>query len=471
MSRNSHQLHVPPFSAPLQTVFVACLWSFACSPLHHCGVGFDCLVSGIYPLRILIKTLFVKLSLSCFLVSVSQRLCFKCSCSSAPFNMSHRFSRTEKGKWEAGSLRVTRSNLPWKRLRLVKESKTPANKKPEEIVGMMAGIGAWNSIGEMKIDTVGYPLLDATPLTEMVSVFRIQETLEGLTILLLENRDSYSRRSQGNFSIVAARGESQRSHNASEVNTPPPLPPRENLVANPAPQEGTREITPQGSGRVGSGSRERRPALERLSLPSQEPYYHQNVEETNEPSQLLQDVEIRYLEEEMDGFPATNSAGRRRGSDIAGPSAGPSVVFQAQEDSFPSQLERVHTSLRLGPVPPTLTKKQTKPKTQAKKGGSKAKPKPAPKRRLPRATIITRGTKSPLQGTSIRKLIATRSTNPPRKRLCGDNGILTTSASILPGSSSNPADTTIPEEEQAFNPVPTSCKAAVDFQSPPNPLP
>ncbi|KAG7536993.1 Zinc knuckle CX2CX4HX4C [Arabidopsis suecica] len=270
-----------------------------------------------------------------------------------------------------------------------------------------------------------------------------------------DTRDS--RRTYESSSRVAARGESQRSHNASEVNTPPPLPPRENLVANPAPQEGTTKITPQGSGRVGSGSRERRPALERLSLPSQEPYYHQNVEETNESSQLLQDVEIRYLEEEMDGFPATNSAGRRRGSDIAGPSAGPSVVFQAQEDSFPSQLERVHTSLRLGPVPPTLTKKQTKPKTQAKKGGSKAKPKPAPKRRLPRATIITRGTKSPLQGTSIRNLIATRSTNPPRKRLCGDNGILTTSTSILPGSSSNPADTSIPEEEQAFNSVPTSC--------------
>ena len=197
-------------------------------------------------------------------------------------------------------------------------------------------------------------------------------------------------------------------------------------------------------------SRERRPTLERLSLPGTNDAYHPSVGKSVD-STVLQDVEVQYLEDVEPNYLLTTPSVLRFNDDQAGPSNPMSNLGGSQ------QTERVHTLLRLGPSPKDPTVKQPKAKAKASKAkatrvAAKPKENTSPKRRVPRTAAITRGAKSPLQGTKLRKLNMIRSTNPPKKKLCVEQ----------------PAATVDDVDVVVASPI---CNEVADFQSPPNPLP
>ncbi|RID54264.1 hypothetical protein BRARA_G01598 [Brassica rapa] len=126
--------------------------------------------------------------------------------------------------------------------------------------------------------------------------------------------------------------------------TPPPCPQRE-AISNPAFSSGARQRSGEGS----LLSQERRPALERLSLPSERvPLLQDGV--ANSASGRLQEVEIQYLEDTLTNHPSGGSnkasTSKHQGTPLAmhqGGSLDRSPIRTLSED-------RIHVSLRLGPM-------------------------------------------------------------------------------------------------------------------------
>ncbi|XP_010412420.1 PREDICTED: serine/arginine repetitive matrix protein 1-like [Camelina sativa] len=239
-----------------------------------------------------------------------------------------------------------------------------------------------------------------------------------------------------------------------------PSQPSQHYSATPSPRN-TREPlqlpATQVSESANSSSRERRPVLERLSLPA--PSVKSRLGTGNSiDSTLLQDVEIRYQNEETHETAIENMSGNRIPTPIDISSGNPASQPQG---TSPVQEGRVQTSLRLGPSPPAATNV-----TGKKPGRKPVVPKAAPKRKVPRVPIKTRGVRSPGQAAKTRKLKTTTTTNPPKKRRCLKKGQASPSISDKTGPSSRP--TGAYPAVQLFRSTDTE---VVDFQSPPNPLP
>lgn len=240
------------------------------------------------------------------------------------------------------------------------------------------------------------------------------------------SRRSSPHRSPRRLSTSAAAPRSERSRYSR---TPPPCPPRQPSVVPVVVEVGEGSSNPQS----------RRPALERISPRILTPIPSRSASRSN--SGRLQEVEVQYA--------ADNS------QDLLG---------DGQSVPVASGSRRLHTSLRLGPVPAI-------PQSRAKGLPRKAKAKaatanPAATRKTTKASPKRRVVRSPLQGVSLRKRVNTKASASSRKKLCVDPQV---SGPSLPASQ-DPM-----EQGQASNPpinlIPAINKGTGDFRSPLNPLP
>ena len=195
-------------------------------------------------------------------------------------------------------------------------------------------------------------------------------------------------------------------------------------------------------GEVGEASsipHSRRPALERISpriLPESS-----RPTTSRSDSGRLQEVNIQYAEENAQ------------------------ELLREEQLLLPLVEEhRIHTSLRLGPIPPSIQltakgapRKRAAASSSSKAAGKRKAAKPSPKRRVVR---------SPLQGISLRKRNASRPVAASKKKLYTDpsdpDGSLTLNQDIGDlGQSSAPL----------INLIPASSTGPGDFRIPLSPLP
>lgn len=211
--------------------------------------------------------------------------------------------------------------------------------------------------------------------------------------------------------------------------TPPPCPPRQPLVVS-------------GVMEVGEGSsipHSRRPALERISPRIQ--VNTSNISASRTDSGRLQDVEIQY-------------AGN---NDQA-------LLGDVQIMPLAAGENRVHTSLRLGPIPAVP---QSKAKGSSKKKSSAAAAsKTTVNRKIAKASPRRRVARSPLQGISLRKRNVSRTNISSKKKLCVDQP-----EQEVP----LPVNQDPISQDQVMVPpvklIPATSKGVGDFRSPSNLLP
>lgn len=245
-------------------------------------------------------------------------------------------------------------------------------------------------------------------------------------------QDHLSRRSP-------SRCDASASQRHASSHTPSPKPQREPSGLPPS----------QASGGGLSSSHNRRPALERLSFGG-EAGPSRPRQEVSVDSSKLQDVEIRYEAAAAQANITTTSPLQEV---FASPVSGGS---------------RTPVSLRLGPVP--AANKRKPPRAKAGTGKAAANPekisqKASGKRKVPRAPTKPRVARSPLQGTSLRKIHSTRSKNPPKKRLCAESSKSLPCNEEAPGPSATPSSIPAPILSSE------SVQEVADFQSPRAPLP
>lgn len=198
-------------------------------------------------------------------------------------------------------------------------------------------------------------------------------------------------------------------------------------------------------GEINSHSSERRSVMERLELPQQEPQRSGGL--SSSLLARLQDVEVNYEQGDL------------RNKLIEGNSGG--KQNQSSSGDRPGSGQRVPASLRIGS--PAGTKTKT-PRASSSKKPSTSKA-PAKKRTTTKSaapgkrTTRSKGNRSPLQSTRLSKQMVSRSTNPPRKKLCMERS----GNADLPGSQAQDPPTMVN--------VPATRKRRADFRNPQNPIP
>ena len=246
--------------------------------------------------------------------------------------------------------------------------------------------------------------------------------------------------------------QSQVSH------TPSPLPPRERITSpNITPQgtprpAGEKSATPSArrsalerlsDGDTNASTGERRSALARISTPpTRVPLLHNGV--ANSESGRLQEVDIQYLEEM---FPYQTPEAPSIPSSSRLPPSGERVNAGMLERSPIRTLseDRAHVSLRLGPLPPSVSPPSTR-MTLRGTGKKKIAKTPAKKRTI----------RSPVQGISLNKRRVTKAQSSPKRKL-----ILDSKAEGKGKASSQPAAVLIP----------AITKEKADFRTAPDSLP
>lgn len=238
--------------------------------------------------------------------------------------------------------------------------------------------------------------------------------------------------------------------------TPSPRPQREVM----SPQIAATPRSRQKSDERSVPSHERRSALDRLSLSGDRiPILQDGV--ANSASGRLQDVNIQYLEENLE----INKSG---GKDIPSSSRNPGRTATEQYD--PSQIrspirtlseDRLHVSLRLGPllepdseedVAIPLKLKGIRESSPVEMRAAKNKSSlPVAKKRVCR---------SPTQGVNVKRRRVTKTQSSPRRKLLSD-AIRSGTAPSIPAKGKQPKSVIIP---------PTK-KKGTDFRSGPKPLP
>ncbi|XP_020884776.1 serine/arginine repetitive matrix protein 1-like [Arabidopsis lyrata subsp. lyrata] len=172
------------------------------------------------------------------------------------------------------------------------------------------------------------------------------------------------------YEVVARSG---RSHYSQ---SPPPCPPLPCPPSLPPPRPAGLEI-----GEPSSLPHSRRPALERIS--PRITHTASLLTTSRFGSGHLQDVEIQYAGDNTQDLPG----------DVQNSSLVPGDL-------------RIHTSLRLGPIPPAAP---SKPKgAPRKKAPTTTKPKTSGRRKPAKASPRRRVVRSPLQGVSLKKRTVTR---------------------------------------------------------------
>ncbi|CAA7017072.1 unnamed protein product [Microthlaspi erraticum] len=283
------------------------------------------------------------------------------------------------------------------------------------------------------------------------------------------NQDTTNRSSGRNGGAISKntqahshQAHSHQSHHSQVSHTPPPRPQREPFRTPPQAE-------------TGPGSEpERRSVLERLSLPYHKGHTH-SLGELNTTSDRLQDIEIRYMGE-------ATQVHRSGNSDLPSSPRHPRSALEDTLARSPIRSlseDRLHVSLRLGPLRtsttssdiPTGGRKQKEkskttslPKTTATKraGGKTA----AVKRTTNKVATNKRGLRSPLQGVSLKKTRITRAKCSPRRKLNVETSAM---GSNLPCDKDR--NVSLPENGPQINVIPAISRRVVDFRSPPNTLP
>lgn len=244
-----------------------------------------------------------------------------------------------------------------------------------------------------------------------------------------ERRDRSPTHATGN-----RRTSSDRTQYSQSSRTPPPMPEREERILPVIPER------TENSGR----SLERRSALERIEPPQQE---QRSGGLSSSLLARLQDVEVNYEPEDLRNKLNEVSSGSKN----AYPSPG-----EAQGSD-----QRRRASLRIGtPAGPSsakapkasAVKRKATPKTAAKKKAA------APSAAKGKKTTRAKVNRSPLQSTRLSKQMTSRSTNPPRKKLCVERML----DENIPGAQAQDPPTLVH--------VPATRKRA-DFRGPRNPIP
>lgn len=244
---------------------------------------------------------------------------------------------------------------------------------------------------------------------------------------------SPSRRGSRGCSPAQRSREDRRNNPTSQKSqssrTPPPRPPREEMILPVAPEQGEEisrsrerisalerieEGINHSSGRIPALERLDPPAeviipsagrvsaLERIEAPVQEPQRAAGL--STSLLARLQDVEVRYAEEEHQS-PMVAEGSARQSLNLISPTT--------QTESI-----RTPAALRLGPASGTR-KRSNPPRAATKKTGKAlAANKKGPTKIT--GTSRTRGNRSPIQGAKASKLLAARALPLARKKLCVD---------------------------------------------------
>ncbi|KAF8105084.1 hypothetical protein N665_0163s0054 [Sinapis alba] len=226
---------------------------------------------------------------------------------------------------------------------------------------------------------------------------------------------------------------SQLSH------TPPPRPHREPMEKTPF------SPPPHGSNR----SKDRRPALERIMAPDLRDHLPRRLSPINSPGDFV---------------------GATHGRETLPPP--PPETGVSPQTSFVGDPEREHTrapaTLRLGGLASLGSREETRKALESTTDlptEVATKPtKQGAKRRITR-TSSRRGARSPMQGLKLSKTVVTRTSNPPRKRICTEKG------RSLPWNKAGPSGRQTNSGSLNAVTIPSGKDAGTDFQSPPPPLP
>lgn len=261
-------------------------------------------------------------------------------------------------------------------------------------------------------------------------------------------------RGSGRLSVRTAR-----QHSASHSShTPPPRPQREPIQTPPGTgsarntskdrRPALERISPVVSVNVSS---ERRPAMERISLPPNGeplPLYEDGA--TNPAP--LHEVEGHYFDEIQGDRPFYDKIGAS-GSKL--PHSDLSPIRSLSED-------RLHVSRRLGPVPAEPEVTISLPMGPPLKRSGRIAAKVLGKRKPPAQTAKKRVDSSPVQGTSIKRRRITKVLGSPKRKL----GLSTVGAKT--GAKAGASTSRAAPSIKVF---PASKKKVADFRPPQNPLP
>lgn len=215
-------------------------------------------------------------------------------------------------------------------------------------------------------------------------------------------------------------------------------------------------------GESSSGSRNRRPALERLShdshvLPSR------SSGRGSAGSGRLQDVEIQYTPDmvEEDLRLNLNISEPRRSEPTS------RTLFNTLPNLSPSSMrseQRIHTSLRLGPVETTFN---TEYEVDQATTSRTIAPKSSRKRRGGSSAAAPKAVRSPLHGVTLRQRIATKTHTSPAKRLCVEK----TQNKNQQKSKAKRGKAQAGSDQPPISLFPASSKGTADFRIPQPPLP
>ncbi|KAL0719820.1 hypothetical protein Bca4012_069144 [Brassica carinata] len=214
-----------------------------------------------------------------------------------------------------------------------------------------------------------------------------------------------------------------RSHQSQSSRTPPPKPAREPMDLPVIPERGE----------INSHSSDRRSVMERIELPQQEPQRSGGL--SSSLLARLQDVEVNYEQGDLRNKLTEGNSGGKQNQSSSGNRIGSSAGTK-------TKTPRASSSKK-----PSTSKAPAKKRTTAKPA--------APGKRTTRAKV----NRSPLQSTRLSKQMASRSTNPPRKKLCVEKS----GNADLPGSQAQDPPTMVN--------IPATRKRRADFRNPQNPIP
>lgn len=264
-----------------------------------------------------------------------------------------------------------------------------------------------------------------------------QSSHRAVSDLRYDHRDRSPRR----YSRESHHSYDRLPHSQSS-RTPPPNPPREPLNLPAIPERG--EVT--------SRSLERRPALERLEDPLQDPQRSGGL--SSSLLARLQEVEVVYDQDDLRNKLNENGSGSKAGLT-------PPVEPSGSGKRIPATL-RIGSPI--GSLPKTKTKQaaSSSKKPAAKKAVTKAPAKrkvPTPAVGTAKRATRTKVNRSPRQSLRLSKQMTTRSSNQARKRLCVERD----------------SNEDLPDSQDQFPPVmvpvPATRKGRADFRGPRNLIP
>lgn len=246
-----------------------------------------------------------------------------------------------------------------------------------------------------------------------------------------------------------------KSVHSQVSHTPSPRPQRETISS----QAVSPQVAMHKSGDSSNLSNERRSSLERLSRPVERVPFQDGI--ANAASGRLQEVEIQYLEENLN---IQASGGNTNPSSSKTPRSGSLMAQEGITDRSPIRSlseDRVHVSLRLGPVYESAALRDFGSEETLSEDIPHLR-RPTEKGKASVADSRKRVAKTTNQGVSVKKRRVTKGHNSPKRR----------TPPATPGAGQAKKTQGATSGAQPRTTVfPASKRKGTDFRSAPNPLP